>query len=56
MVNGHKSAATDSLDGSTGKTYLGGGMHCPSAAAGSFNNVQFDLHMCSSETARTNSR
>jgi len=33
MVNGHKSAArTDSPDGGTGKTCLGGGMHCPSAS------------------------
>ena len=32
VVNGHKSAAhTDSPDGGTGKTCLGGGMHCPSA-------------------------
>jgi len=29
-VNGHKAAAhTDSPDGGTGKTCLGGGMHCP---------------------------
>ena len=29
MVNGHKSAAhTDSPDGITGKTCLGGDMHC----------------------------
>ena len=34
MVNGHKSAAhTDSLDGGTGKTCLGGGMHCPDASS-----------------------
>ena len=35
MVNdGHKSAAhTDSPDGVTGKTYLGGGMHCPIASS-----------------------
>ena len=34
VVNGHKSAAyTDSLDGGTGKTCLGGGMHCPSACS-----------------------
>ena len=33
MVNGHKSAAhTDSPDGGTGKTCLGGGMHHPSAS------------------------
>jgi len=32
VVNGHKSAAhIDSPDGGTGKTCLGGGMHCPSA-------------------------
>jgi len=30
VVNGHKSAAhPDSPDGGTGKTCLGGGMHCP---------------------------
>jgi len=34
VINGHKSAAhTDSLDGGTGKTYLGGGMHCLSASS-----------------------
>jgi len=34
MVNGHKSAAhTDSADGGTRKTCLGGGMHCPSASS-----------------------
>jgi len=34
VVNGHKSAAvTDSLDGDTGKTCLGGGMHCPIASS-----------------------
>ena len=34
MVDGHKSAAhTDSLDGGTGKTCVGGGMHCPSASS-----------------------
>jgi len=33
VVNGQKSAThTDSSDGSTGKTCLGGGMHCPSAS------------------------
>ena len=38
MVNRHKSAAhTDTPDGGTGKTYIGGGMHCPSAS--SFRNV-----------------
>jgi len=31
VVNGHQSAAHDSPDGGTGKTCLGGGMHCPSA-------------------------
>ena len=32
MVNGHKSAAhTDSPVGSTGRTCLGGSMHCLSA-------------------------
>jgi len=32
VVNGHKSAArADSTDGGTGKTFLGGGMHCPNA-------------------------
>ena len=34
MVNGHKSAAhTDLTDDGTGKTCLGGGMHCPSASS-----------------------
>ena len=34
VVNGCKRAAhTDSLDGGTGKTCLGGGMHCPSASS-----------------------
>jgi len=34
MVNGHKSAVyTDSPDGGTGKTCLGGGMHCPTASS-----------------------
>jgi len=34
VVNGHKSAAhTDSPDGGTDKTCLGGGMHCPSASS-----------------------
>jgi len=34
VVNGHKSSArTDSPDGGSGKTCLGGGMHCPSAAS-----------------------
>jgi len=33
VVNGHKSAAhTNSPDGSAGKTYLGGGMHCASTS------------------------
>jgi len=34
VINGHKSAAhTDSPDGGTGKTCLGGGMHCLSASS-----------------------
>jgi len=34
VVNGHKSAAhTDTPDGGTGKTCLGGGMHCHSASS-----------------------
>ena len=34
MVNGHKTAAhTDSPDGRTAKTCLGGRMHCPSASS-----------------------
>jgi len=34
VVNGHKSAAhTDSSDGGTGKTCLGGGMHCAIASS-----------------------
>jgi len=37
VVNGHKSAAhTDSPDGSTGKTCLGGGMRCPNASSLNF--------------------
>ena len=33
VVNGHKYAAhTDSPNGGTGKTYLGGGTHCPGAS------------------------
>jgi len=38
VINGHKSATdTDSPDGGTGKTCLGGGMHSPSASS-------FDLY------------
>ena len=34
MVNGYKSAAhADLPDGGTGKTCLGGGMHCPDASS-----------------------
>jgi len=34
VVNGHKSAAhTDSPDGGTGKTCLGGSLHCPNASS-----------------------
>jgi len=34
VVNGHKSAAhTDSPDGGSGRTCLGGGMRCPSASS-----------------------
>jgi len=34
VISGHKSAAhTDSPDGGTGKTYLGEGVHCPSASS-----------------------
>jgi len=34
VVDGHKSAAhTDSPDGGTGKTCLGGRIHCPSASS-----------------------
>jgi len=34
VINRHKSAAhTESPDGSTGKTCLGEGMHCPSASS-----------------------
>jgi len=34
VVNGHKSAGhTDSPYGGTGKTCLGGGMHCPSGSS-----------------------
>ena len=41
VVNGHKSAGctayNDSPDGGTGKTCLGGGMHCPSASSCEWN-------------------
>jgi len=38
VVNGHKSAAdTDSPNGDSGKTCLGGGMHCPSASSSSYD-------------------
>jgi len=38
VVNGHKSAAhTDSPDGETRKTYLGGGMHCPNVSISKSN-------------------
>jgi len=34
VINGHKSAAhTDMPDGCTGRTCLGGGMHCSSASS-----------------------
>jgi len=34
VVNGHKCTVhTDSPDGDTGKTCLGGGMHCPRASS-----------------------
>jgi len=34
VVNGHKSAVhIDLTDGGTGKTCLGGGLHCPSASS-----------------------
>ena len=33
MVNGHKFADTDSPDDGTGKTCLGGGMHCSSPSS-----------------------
>jgi len=34
VVNGHKSAVhIDLPDGGTGKTWHGGGMHCPSASS-----------------------
>jgi len=34
LTDGHKSAAhTDSPDGGISKTFLGGGMHCPSASS-----------------------
>ena len=47
MVNGHKSAAhTDLTDDGTGKTYLGGGMHCPSVSSLCFQ--------CSSLVGSTN--
>ena len=38
VVNGHKSVVhTDSPHGGTGKTCLGGGMHCPSASSFKYN-------------------
>jgi len=46
VVNGHKSAAhTDSPDGGTGKTCLGGGMHCPSLLVLNYNVGSLRLHM-----------
>ena len=34
VISGHKSATyTDSPDGGTAKTYLGEGVHCPSASS-----------------------
>jgi len=42
VINGPKSAThTDSPDGGTGKTRLGGGMYCPSAS--SFGNFSGSL-------------
>ena len=42
MVNGHKSSAhTDLPDGGTDKTYLGGGMLCPSASSFSNGLIKF---------------
>jgi len=41
VVNGHKSAAdANSPDGGTGKTCLGGGMHCPSASSYIWNSMR----------------
>jgi len=48
VVNGGKSVAhTDSPDGGTGKTYLGGGMHCPSAFSSPYNGIAkyFAMHL-----------
>jgi len=40
VINGHKPAAhSDSPDGGTSKTCLGGGKHCPSAS--SLNSVTY---------------
>jgi len=42
VVDGHKSAAhTDSPDGGTSKTCLGGGVHCPSASTLNTSHVLF---------------
>ena len=50
VVNRHKSAAhADSPDGSTGKTCLGEGIHCPSASSSS-------CYIFSSQDHRLNSR
>ena len=47
MVNGHKSAAhDDSPDGGTGKTCLGGGMHCSTASRSTCNKVDVRRDVC----------
>ena len=47
MVNGQKSAArTDSPDGGTGKTCLGGGMHCSSALVAIFYRAMLCDAIC----------
>ena len=44
VVNGHKSAAhTDSPDGGTVKTCLGGGMHCPKASSSESCELIFSI-------------
>jgi len=44
VISGHESAAhTDSPDGGTGNTCLGGGMHCPNAS--SFSEFDYNGHV-----------
>jgi len=51
VVNGHKSAAhTDLPDSGTGKTYLGGGMQCPSPSWTCYR--QFRIYKCGPDCVR----